>query len=136
MKYSITLLMLTLLLISCTEKKDLNAELEAKNIQICKELITNLNSGDFSKFDTYFDEAYLNRRPSKDSHGSGRAALKADIERFRQAFPTAKDSIEHIVADGDIIMMHTGTSHVMGDGQSAYVLKMKNGKIIETWGFH
>ena len=101
------------------------------------------NAHDLSKVDQYFMENYIQHNPHA---GQGRESVKRYFGMLFTAFPDWKGDIEHIMAEGDkVIMVVNWSGTHKGDfmgakatgkkvtTRTADVIRIENGKIAEHW---
>ena len=105
-----------------------------------------INKGDLGPVDDLFSENYVDHNPPPGAP-PGRDAVRLIPTLFRGAFPDLHFSIEHIVAEGDLVATRvigqgTNDGPFMGNPasgkhaqwQSSGVFRISDGKIIEHWG--
>lgn len=94
--------------------------------------------------DDVFAEDAVEHAPFGDSRG--RAEIRADFERFLDAFPEFSATVEEIIAEGDTVAMRVTLRGVqdgefMGmeptgrefDVQNTVFTRVEDGKIVERW---
>ncbi|WP_044889854.1 ester cyclase [Myxococcus hansupus] len=122
------------------------AALEAQNKQRVQQLTEELyNLRKLERIPEYIAEDFVDR-----SHGApggvvGPAALRQQAEASFQSFPELKFDILHLVADGDLVLVHwkatgpdpkhldpTGEPQTLQlRGHSLY--RLRDGKVVESW---
>jgi predicted SnoaL-like aldol condensation-catalyzing enzyme len=65
----------------------------------------------------------------------GAAALKTSLDNYYAANPEAVAKLERVVAQNDLVTLHTSASDTPDGTHRAvmYLLRMENGKIVEQW---
>jgi predicted SnoaL-like aldol condensation-catalyzing enzyme len=83
-------------------------------------------------FDTWVEPGYLQHNPLA---ATGRDAAIAFLEPFFQGHPDAVYSIKRIIADGDLVAVHSHAKFAAGDRGLAVVdiLRVEHCKIAEHW---
>lgn len=120
-----------------------------QNKQLARAAIDIWSTGDVDRADEIFAPGYvMHQHHDPDGSGDlGLAQLKAFVAEFRRAFPDLTDSIDHQLAEGDLVA--TGfTSTGTNDGPyhdipptgrrmswtGTVVDRVADGRIVETWG--
>jgi predicted SnoaL-like aldol condensation-catalyzing enzyme len=82
--------------------------------------------------DRYLGSQYIQHNPQI---GNGKAALVAWATGFQAAFPQLKIEVKRVLADGDLVMVHSHLTLFPGDRGTAVadIVRLKNGKIVEHW---
>ena len=67
--------------------------------------------------------------------GDGPEPFIATVKRFVQAFPELRMESKRIIAEGDLVVLHSHLILKPGDRGSAVVdiFRLENGKIVEHW---
>ena len=112
--------------------------------QLVEELI---NQGNISVIDELLIPDFVEHEELPPGIPSGREAPNAMFAMLRSAFPDLKATIEHLIAEGDEVVLHmtwTGTheGEFMGippTGKSISInvidiLRIAGGKFVEHWG--
>jgi predicted SnoaL-like aldol condensation-catalyzing enzyme len=82
--------------------------------------------------DRYLGPRYIQHNPQI---GNGKAALVAWATGFEAAFPSLKVEPKRVLADGDLVMVHSHMTLFPGDRGTAVadIVRLENGKIVEHW---
>ncbi|HST84282.1 MAG TPA: nuclear transport factor 2 family protein [Kineosporiaceae bacterium] len=82
--------------------------------------------------DRYLGSTYIQHNPQI---GNGKAALVAWATGFQASFPSLKIEVKRVLADGDLVMVHSHLTLFPGDRGTAVadIVRLKNGKIVEHW---
>jgi predicted SnoaL-like aldol condensation-catalyzing enzyme len=83
-------------------------------------------------FETWVEPGYIQHNPLA---ATGRDAAIAFLEPFFQSHPDASYSIKRIIADGDLVAVHSHARFTAGDRGLAVVdiLRVEHCKIAEHW---
>jgi predicted SnoaL-like aldol condensation-catalyzing enzyme len=83
-------------------------------------------------FETWVERGYIQHNPLA---ATGRDAAIAFLEPFFQGHPDAVYSIKRIIADGDLVAVHSHAKFAAGDRGLAVVdiLRVEHCKIAEHW---
>ena len=83
-------------------------------------------------FETWVDPGYIQHNPMAES---GRAAAIGFLEPFFAQYPDANYSIKRIIADGNLVAVHSHGSFAAGDRGIAVVdiLRVEGCKVVEHW---
>jgi len=83
-------------------------------------------------FETWVDPGYIQHNPMA---ATGRDAAVAFLEPFFAHNPAVHYSIKRIIADGDLVAVHSHGVMAEGDRGMAVVdiLRVKNCKVVEHW---
>jgi predicted ester cyclase len=122
------------------------AKVAEDNKATATKFLDRINKGDLSVIEEVVDPAFV-------EHGSApgvpptRDGLKQLFTMYLKAFPDMKVSITHLVAEGDLVLIHhltTGTHKGDFMGMPAtgkavkfdemHLVRFANGKVIEHWG--
>lgn len=113
---------------------------------MAQEFYTALNSGDLGIIDSHFADNFVDHEELP-----GLPQTKEGVRQFftmtRTAFPDFNMKIEHIVAEGDMIVVH-GTMHGIHQGEFMGIpatgkqiavpffdmIRIAGGKAVEHWG--
>jgi predicted SnoaL-like aldol condensation-catalyzing enzyme len=86
------------------------------------------------------DDAYekyidMNGKHHNVSTPAGLAALKEGMEGAGNKFPDKQFVIQHVVAEGDLVVVHSHLTLEPGtiDFAAVHLLRFANGKIVEFW---
>jgi steroid delta-isomerase-like uncharacterized protein len=103
--------------------------------------------GDPTAIDRYLAPGFVNHDPPFPGAGEGADGLRAAAEVFRRALPDWRSDIDHLVAEGDLVVEHfhasgTRTGELMGvpaDGttltlRGIQIFRIADDKIVERWG--
>lgn len=103
--------------------------------------------GKVEVIDQIVDPAFVEHQPVPPEMPKGVEGLKAFVTAFRQAFPDATVTVEHITASDDLVSIHSiwkGTQKGEWMGVKAAdqprefeifdLVRMKDGKATEHWG--
>ena len=76
-----------------------------------------------------------NYRQHNPGAGDGPEPFIATVKRFAQAFPELRMEPKRIIAEGDLVVLHSHLILKPGDRGSAVVdiFRLENGKIVEHW---
>jgi predicted ester cyclase len=119
-----------------------------QNKQLVEEFISALfSNGDLTAVDRYLDPEFINHDPPLPGSPDGPEGMRQAAELFRQAFPDWRSDVQHMIAEGDLLMEHfiahgTHRGSVMGEtptGQHVVlrginIFRIVDGKIVERWG--
>jgi predicted SnoaL-like aldol condensation-catalyzing enzyme len=97
----------------------------------------------------FYDLAFNKRRPEEavakyvgpyyrqhnPTAGDGPAPFIAFVNGFAGAFPSMRFEFKRLIAEGDLVMMHSHLTRFPGDrGISVMdIFRLENGKIVEHW---
>jgi len=103
--------------------------------------------GDLTACDRYLAPGFINHDPPFPGASEGSEGMRAAAEAFRSALPDWRSDIDHLVAEGDLVVEHfhasgTRTGPLMGvaaDGQpltlrGIQIFRIADDKIVERWG--
>ncbi|MGH7494132.1 MAG: ester cyclase [bacterium] len=121
---------------------------EINKAQISR-LLAEVDQGNLAIVDEVYSEAYVDHTPSPvRGLKPGKAGVKQAFEIFRKAFPDARHSLPHLVAEGDCVVAHisakgTHTGELFGKAPTnkettltgIALYKFREGKIIERWAY-
>jgi predicted ester cyclase len=119
-----------------------------QNKQLVEEFISALfTNGDLTAVDRYLDPEFINHDPPLPGSPDGPEGMRQAAELFRQAFPDWRSDVQHVIAEGDLLVEHfiahgTHRGSVMGEtptGQHVVlrginIFRIVDGKIVERWG--
>jgi steroid delta-isomerase-like uncharacterized protein len=120
----------------------------ADNKQVVEQLLEAWNDGDFERIESLFAEDYVNHNPPPfPGAGEDRAGQLQVMRMLRDAFPDARAETDHMVAEGDLVVLH---DHVAGTHQNDFgpfpatgkraswdfihIFRVVDGRIVERWG--
>ncbi|MEU6261287.1 nuclear transport factor 2 family protein [Streptomyces sp. NPDC047043] len=88
--------------------------------------------GDTGVVDRFVRTDYIQHNPQV---GDGAAALKAVGRSFHQQFPRATYSVKRVIAEGDLVLVHSNLVATPGTRGSAVVdiFRFQGGRIAEHW---
>ena len=104
------------------------------------------NKGDLNRMDEFFSTDFVRYFLPGGSELRGIDSLREHERQLREAFPDWREEIRHIVAEGDLVVIHfvsTGTNlgswlgnlptgrKIMINEMS--ILRIENGKVTEQW---
>ena len=117
-----------------------------ENKAVVQKFIDRMNQHDAGVVDEYVDPGFVEHNPAPGTEATREGLKKMFVESFK-GFPDMKASLEHIVAEGDLVAIHlltTGTNKgpMMGMPatgkaikiQEVHILRMAHGKVVEHWG--
>ncbi|MCY1019853.1 ester cyclase [Pyxidicoccus sp. MSG2] len=122
------------------------AALEEQNKERARLLTEELyNLRKLDRIPEYIAQDFVDHSPGTPPGAGGPALVRQQAEASFQQFPDLKFDILHLVADGDMVVVHwkalgsdpknldeTGKPKpLMLDGQSLY--RMRDGKVVEAW---
>jgi predicted SnoaL-like aldol condensation-catalyzing enzyme len=91
-----------------------------------------INRKDYDLAATFLGPQYRQHNPTA---GDGAAGLKGFVSFLKAKFPAQHGDIEHIVAEGDLVVLHVHSTR--GDGTPGRaivdIFRVANGKVIEHW---
>lgn len=103
-------------------------------------------SGDESLVEELFAENLVDHNPAGTDLPPGREGMRQSLANFRTAFPDLTTSLEHLIAEGDKVVLRwkargTHEGELMGipaTGKQVTlsgidILRIENGKIAERW---
>lgn len=119
-----------------------------QNKQLVEVFISALfDNGDLTAVDRYLDPEFINHDPPLPGSPDGPEGMRQAAELFRQAFPDWRSDVQHVIAEGDLLVEHfiahgTHRGSVMGEtptGQHVVlrginIFRIVDGKIVERWG--
>ena len=116
------------------------------NKALMQKFVDRMNKHDLSAIDECFDASFVDHEvmpgvpPTRDG-------LKQGFQMFLKAFPDMQMKVEHMIAEGDLVLIHittTGTNkgEMMGMPATGKAMKVgemhlarvANGKFVEHWG--
>ena len=144
-----------LLLVSCMKKDAAGGDAamkadstKQKNIENYKAVLEIFNSGKYDDLGKYISDNFTDHDPDP-GQKPGLAGLKESMGQFHAAFPDLKFTVKDVTSDGDLIWGHinisgTNTGSMMGmpptgkkiDVNGVDIVKIKDGKAIERWGYY
>jgi predicted ester cyclase len=117
-----------------------------RNKQLARRLFTALQDVDTAVIDELISADLVDHSPMFGANAFERENLKRAAARFKTAFPDVRIRTEHVLADGDKVLVHemvTGTNTgPFGSAaptfrgmrvQAAHVLRIADGQIVEHW---
>ncbi|MEU2874194.1 ester cyclase [Streptomyces olivoreticuli] len=115
-------------------------------VRIARRLFTALQDADVPVIEELIAENLVDHSPMFGRNAFERDNLKDSAVRFKTAFPDVRIRTEHVLADGDKVLVHeivTGTNtgpfgeapptHRSMLVQAAHVLRIADGKVVEHW---
>ena len=132
-------------LLSCTSNQDLSAT--DKN----KELVLTMNreiwnEGNLAVIGDLYSVNFIQHFLPEDSEIRGIESLREHVKEHREAFPDWREEIIHIVAEGNLVVIHfmssgTNLGSWLGKPPTGKkveinefaILRIENGKIAEQW---
>ncbi len=141
----------TFLLLACLIAPDfLVAQTPAQNKETARKILAAVDAGDLNTFSMYISPAMVEHTPQPPGAPKGSndfETAKMMISGFHTAFPDSKTDIQHIVAEGDLVTIHsvftgTNTGEFMGGKASNKPVRFEQvdiirfdaaGKAIEHW---
>jgi len=122
------------------------AQTAEDNKATAQKFLDRMNKGDLSVIDEVIDPAYVDHEAVPGVPPT-REGLKQLFTMYLKAFPDMKIHIEHLVAEGDIVLIHhvtTGTNKgefmgIPATGKSVkfgemHLIRFAHGKAVEHWG--
>ncbi len=122
------------------------AKMAEDNKALVQRFIDRMNKHDLNAVDELVDAAYVEHSPGE-GFPPTRDGLKQMFAMFIKGFPDVNMRLDHMVAEGDLVVIHiltTGTNkgEMMGmpaTGKSIkveeiHIVKTKDGKMVEHWG--
>jgi predicted ester cyclase len=122
------------------------AKVAEDNKAMATKFLDRINKGDLSVIEEVIDPAFVDHEPAPGIPPT-RDGMKQLFTMYLKAFPDMKVSITHLVAEGDLVLIHHLTSgthkgEFMGmpaTGKSVkfdemHLVRFANGKVIEHWG--
>ena len=118
-----------------------------RNKQLVEEFITAVfTDGDLTAVDRYLDPDFIDHDPPPGAP-DGPEGARQTAALFRQAFPDWRSDVQHMIAEGDLVVEHFGAhgthrGSVMGESPTGRdvvlrginILRIIDGKIVERWG--
>jgi steroid delta-isomerase-like uncharacterized protein len=119
-----------------------------RNKQLVDAFIQELfTKGDLEAVDRYLDPSFVNHDAPFPGAPEGREGMRLAARTYRQALPDWHSDVEHLVAEGDIVVeifTASGTHHgellgVPGTGKTLIlrginVFRIAGDRIVERWG--
>ena len=139
--------LLVILILASTCQQQPGVSLQERN----KDLVLNMNQqiwnqGDFAVIDEFYSPNFISHFMPDGSELKGLGALREEIKKHREAFPDWKEEINHIVAEGELVVIQfesTGTNQGSWLGNPPTgkmvrinefsIFRIDKGKIIEQW---
>jgi predicted SnoaL-like aldol condensation-catalyzing enzyme len=94
------------------------------------------NTGDFSLIDEFVAEDYIQHEVGVEP---GREGLIAQLQVMSARGPATAPLVEHLVAEGDIVVAHQVVPGADPAGQPAAegvdIFRVADGQLVEHWGF-
>ncbi len=124
--------------------------LPEKNKALIRRLLEEMDKGNLSVIDDYYDPNYVDHNPTPVRRlAVGIEGIKLAFRIFYTAFPDTKHVVEDMIAEGDrvaarISVRGTHTGELMGAAptgrqvsQTAIAIyRIKDGRIVEKWNPH
>ncbi|MFK0156589.1 nuclear transport factor 2 family protein [Streptomyces sp. NPDC090493] len=117
---------------TASHRQDTRSDNEAYNKSIVEQVLKGVfEEGDPGVVDRYVRTDYIQHNPIAPD---GSAALRQAAINMRQ-FPDARIDIKHIIAQGDLVLVHSNSAQLAGDrGRALFdILRIQDGKIAEHW---
>ena len=122
------------------------AKMAEDNKAAALKFVERVNKGDLTVVDELFDPSYVDHE-TMPGIAPTREGLKQMFGMFLKAFPDMKITVTHVVAEGDLVVIHhlsTGTNKGEFMGMPAtgktvkynemHLVRFANGKVVEHWG--
>lgn len=151
MKNLIYILVVAVCMASCSNMADQTAKkTEAANKERMQQFFDKvINAHNADMVDSFCTADFVNHNPDPGHSGQGIDDLKANFKEFFAGFPDIKMTPDFMIAEGDKVSAHmtmTGTNtgsmgpNMPATGKSINVeaidvVKFKDGKATERWGF-
>ena len=103
--------------------------------------------GDLTAIDRYIAPGFVNHDPPFAGAPDGADGLRMAAELFRRALPDWRSDLDHLIAEGDLVVEHfhasgTRTGELFGlpaDGapltlRGIQIFRVADDKIVERWG--
>ncbi|MEO6079586.1 MAG: nuclear transport factor 2 family protein [Steroidobacteraceae bacterium] len=91
-----------------------------------------INRKNFEDAVKYLGAQYKQHNPTA---ADGAEGLKGFIEFLKMRFPNQRGEIKHVIAEGDLVVLHVHSTR--GDGTPGRaivdIFRLQNGKIVEHW---
>ncbi|QDF00112.1 ester cyclase [Myxococcus xanthus] len=113
------------------------AALEAQNKQRVQQLTEELyNLRKLDRIPEFIAEDFVDRSQGAPLNAVGPAFIRQQAEASFQTFPELKFDILHLVADGDLVLVHWKATApdpqpLLLRGHSLY--RLRDGKVVESW---
>lgn len=135
----------SILIIAC------NTTTQVSVLERNKRLVRNMNEEVFSKgnlaqMDEFYSPDFVRHFLPDSSEVRGIDGLREQVRKHREAFPDWREEIKHIVAEGDLVVIHfvsTGTNEGSWLGKpptgrriqinEVSILRIEDGRIAEQW---
>ena len=138
-------LAIPLIITGCSTSTD--QSILERNKQFVRKMNKELwNKGNFDRMNDYFSPDIVRHFLPDGSEVRGIDSFKEQEIKLREAFPDWKEDIKHIVAEGDLVVIHfvsTGTNKGSWFGKpptgnririnEMSIFRFKDGKIAEQW---
>lgn len=111
----------------------MRGEQEEANLRLIEQVFAQvLVPMDSQTVEQYFSPRFVQHNPGM---ASGIPALKDGLDRAKGAFPRALFSVKRMMADGDLVMVHSHVIFEPGDAGVAVVniFRIEKGMIAEHW---
>jgi len=119
-----------------------------KNKELARRSLEELwSKGDMTVVDQIYSDKYILHFPIGPAY-KGRKGVKDQVREFRSSFPDWTERAVDMIAEGDKVMVRfisTGTHRGEFNGipptgrriaiQEVAILRIKDGRIVEEWGF-
>ena len=122
------------------------AKMAEDNKATALKFVERINKGDLTVVDDLFDPSYVDHETIPGVPPT-REGLKQLFGMYLKAFPDMKITVTHVVAEGDLVVIHhlsTGTNKGEFMGMPAtgktvkynemHLVRFANGKVVEHWG--
>jgi predicted SnoaL-like aldol condensation-catalyzing enzyme len=109
-----------------------SAQAEANKKAVVEFYDKAINQKDFDAASQYLGPRYTQHNPNA---ADGPEGLKAFLQFLREKFPSSRNEIKRVFADGDYVILHVHAVREPGTRGSAIVdiFKLENGKVVEHW---
>ena len=108
------------------------ADLEANKKIVVDFYEKGLNQKDYDAAAKYFGPRYVQHNPGA---ANGPEGFKRLVGFLKEKFPTSRNEIKRVIAEGDLVVLHVHSKRSPDDRGRAIVdiFKVENGKIVEHW---
>jgi predicted SnoaL-like aldol condensation-catalyzing enzyme len=142
----LTLLLTLTLLTGCATTGNRNLAAEEENKRLARTFTEEIyNQRQLDRIPVYVAQDFVDQSPGAPPDAKGPDFVRKQAEASLAALPDLRFGIEHLLADGDLVLIHwkaTGTDARTLDGtgqpkqltlQGQSLFRMREGKIIESW---
>jgi predicted SnoaL-like aldol condensation-catalyzing enzyme len=81
-------------------------------------------------YETYVGAAFRHHNPM---FAAGAAALRAAMEEAHRSAPNKAFEIQRVIADGDLVAVHSRVRRDAGDIAAVHIFRCSEGRIVELW---